>query len=174
MDNKTQVFITLDESGEKVVVLPQIIFHGKRTISWEEVEEYLLRYVGELVEIAETKDVVYIGKDFANEYSGSTYTRKLKGALAKAKANMVQGIPEMIEIAAKKRWAEDYENKHKKKAERGWYRYNTQFALPVSNEAGEILRYNTYQAVLIVRFAADDKLYLYDIQNIKKETSNPL
>ena len=30
------------------------------------------------------------------------------------------------------------------------------------------------QVVLIVRYASDGKLYLYDIQNIKKETSNPL
>ena len=147
---------------------------GKRTISWKKVEEYLLCYVGEMVEIAETKDIIYIGKDFVDEFSGSIYTRSLRGALAKAKANMVQGIPELIEIAAEKRWAKDYQNKHKKKAEKGWYRYNTRFALPVTDERGKTLRYNIYQAVLIVRYAADDKLYLYDIQKIKKETSNPL
>ena len=41
------------------------------------------------------------------------------------------------------------------------------------NEKGDILDYNVYQAVLIVRYAADKKLYLYDIQNIKKETRYP-
>ena len=37
----------------------------------------------------------------------------------------------MIEIATEKRWKEDFENKHKKKAGNGWFRYSTRFALPV-------------------------------------------
>ena len=41
------------------------------------------------------------------------------------------------------------------------------------NDAGEIIEYNVYQAVLIVRYSAAGKLYLYDIQNIKKETRYP-
>ena len=86
---------------------------------------------------------------------------------------MSQGIPQMIEIATEKRWKEDFENKHKKKAGNGWFRYSTRFDLPVMNEKGDILDYNVYQAVLIVRYAADKKLYLYDIQNIKKETRYP-
>ncbi len=137
-------------------------------------EEYLQRYVGEILEITETSDIIYIGKDFTDEFTGSVYTHKLKGGLAKAKANMVQGISEMIEIATDKRWNEDFERRHKKRAEKGWYRYNTRFALPVTTESGEKNNYNIYQAVLIVRYASDNKLYLYDIQNIKKETSNPL
>ncbi len=43
----------------------------------------------------------------------------------------------------------------------------------MTNEQGEIVEYNVYQAVLIVRCSADEKLYLYDIQNIKKETRYP-
>lgn len=136
----------IDENGGKLVILPQIIFYGKRSIAWSDVEQYLLRYVGHYIEIAESKDLIYIGKDFVDEFTGSVYTRKLKGGLAKAKANLVQGICELIEIASEKRW----------------------------NEAGEIVNYNIFRAVLIVRYAADRKLYLYDIQNIKKETSNPL
>ena len=163
-----------DETGKKVVVLPQIIFGGKRTMQWKEVENYLIQYVGKMVEVQETKDVVYIGRDFADEYTNSIYTKKLKGGLVKAKANLAQGIVEIIEIANGKRWSEDYEKKHKKKAQKGWYRYNSRFALPIVNEKGAIERYNIYQVVLIVRFAADEKLYLYDIQNIKKETCKPL
>lgn len=34
---------------------------------------------------------------------------------------------------------------------------------------GSISHFNTYRAVLIVRYAADEKLYLYDVQNIKKD-----
>lgn len=157
-----------------MVVLPQIIFNGKRSISWNKVKEYLLRYAGIWTEIVDTEDIIYIGKDFADEYTGSVYTRNLKGGLAKAKANLAQGIPQIIEIANQRRWNEDFENKHKKKAEKGWYRYDTRFALPVMNDQNKIVRYNIYRAVLIVRYASDDRLYLYDIQNIKKETSNPL
>lgn len=48
--------IALDGSGNKVVVLPDIIFAGKQNIDWNEVEKYLERFVGELVEIAATGD----------------------------------------------------------------------------------------------------------------------
>ena len=51
-----------DNSGKKIVVIPEIIFKNKQNINWDEVENYLEKYVGELIEIAETKDIVYIGK----------------------------------------------------------------------------------------------------------------
>lgn len=168
---KHNVLITVDGNGDKIVIIPQIIFSGKRSISWKEVEEYLIRYVGNICEITETEDIIYIGKDFVDEYANSNYTQNLRGALAKA--NLVQGVPELIEIATTKRWNEDFEKRHKKKAEKGWYRYNTRFALPVTDDEGKFVRYNVFRAVLIVRYAADEKLYLYDIQNIKKETSKP-
>lgn len=161
------------ENGETIVVIPQIIFKGKRSISWKEVEKYLIRYIGKVFEISETKDLILIDRMFVDEYTGSNYTNKLVGALPKVKANMSQGIPKMIEIATGKRWKQDFENKHRKRAGKGWFRYNTRFALPVMNHAGEIIEYNVYQAVLIVRYSADGKLYLYDIQNIKKETRYP-
>ena len=170
---EVNILITKDNKGKDLVVIPHIIFEGKRSISWYEVEKYLLQYVGKIFEVSETKDFVYIDKTFADEYTGSVYTRKLRGALPKVKANMVQGIPEMIEIATEKRWKEDFENRHKKKAGKGWFRYNTRFALPIMNENRDIVKYNIYNAVLIVRYASDEKLYLYDIQNIKKETRYP-
>jgi len=173
MQGNNKVLIAADEDGKRLVVLPQVIFEGKRSISWNDVEQYLLRYVGDIVRVAETEDLVYIGRDFADEYSHSKYTEKLRGGLAKTKANMVQGIHGMIEIAGNRRWNEDFEKRHGKKAENGWYRYDTRFAMPIMNEKGEIIRYNVYLAVLIVRYASNNKLYLYDIQNIKKETSIP-
>ena len=45
--------------------------------------------------------------------------------------------------------------------------------MPVTTESGEIVEYNIFQAVLIVRYTSDEKLYLYDVQNIKKETRYP-
>ena len=173
MDWSNDVLVVIDENGEKIVVIPQVIFKGKRTISWEDVEKYLIRYIGKIFEVSETKDLIVIDRMFVDEYTGSDYTKKLVGALPKVKANMSQGIPQMTEIATKKRWKEDFDNKHKNRAGRGWFRYNTRFAMPVTNNDGEIIEYNIYQAVLIVRYSVNGKLYLYDIQNIKKETRYP-
>ena len=82
--------IVKDSEGNKIVLIPEILFFNKQNIEWELVEQYLEKYVGEIVEIAETREVVYIGKKFPDEYSGSLYTRKSKGARAKAKANAAQ------------------------------------------------------------------------------------
>lgn len=138
-------------------------------MNWKEVEKYLLRYAGEIIEVTETKDIIYIGKDFADEYAGSKYTRRLRGPNVKAKANMVQIIPELIEIGTQKRWSKDYEGRHGKRAKKGWYRFNTRFALPKTDEEGNITGYKIYQAVLLIRYSDDGKLYLYDVINIKQE-----
>ena len=92
-------------------------------------------------------------------------------ANAKAKANATQGLPELIEIAAGKRHTENYKEKHMEDAMYGWYRYESRFALPVFNGVGEIERYNVFNVIMVIRHAKDGKMYLYDIMNIKKETS---
>ena len=120
------------------------------------------------------ENVQQIGSDLPNEYSGSKYTHSIKGANAKAKANAAQGIPELIEIAVGKYFRENNEEKHWRNAKYGWYRYDSRFALPVYGETGEIERYNVFHASLIVRHSEDKKLYLYDILDIKKETSNSI
>ena len=76
-----------------------IRFKGRQAIDWDDVERYLMQYVGESHIIESTKDMVYIGVDLPEEYAHSNYTDTLKGANAKAKANATQGLPEMIEIA---------------------------------------------------------------------------
>ena len=119
-------------------------------------------------------DAVYIGTDLPDEYTHSNYTRILKGANAKAKANAAQGLPELIEIAAGKKFTENYKEKHTIDAMYGWYRYESRFALPVFNEVGEIERYNVFNVIMVIRHAKDGKMYLYDMVNIKKETSTPL
>lgn len=55
----------------------------------------------------------------------------------------------------------------------GWYRYDSRFALPVYTN-NEIEKYNVFHASLIIRYSEDKKMYLYDIIDIKKETSNPI
>jgi hypothetical protein len=66
------------------------------------------------------------------------------------------------------------DKKHNWNAKNGWYRYDSRFALPVYDESGEIERYNIFHASMIIRHANDGKKYLYDVIDIKKETSTPL
>lgn len=168
---KRNVSVIQDIDGNNIVVINDIIFKGKRSVEWTDVENYLRQYVGEFYQIAETGDVVYIGTDLPDEYIGSNYTKHLKGTVAKAKANAAQGIPEMIEIATSKVAEDNKKSKHSRHAKNGWYRYDTRFALPVYAESGEIERYNVFSARLLIRHAASGKRYLYDILEIKKETS---
>lgn len=90
----------------------------------------------------------------------------------KAKANAVQGIPEIIRIAHGKYHRDNSGKKHKRKAANGWYRYDSYFVLPVYGQSGGIERYNVFHCSLIIRHANDGKMYLYDIIDIRKETSN--
>ena len=127
--------------GKKTVFIHDIIFKGKRSVKWEDVEKYLKQYVGDIYTIDDSNDAVYIGTDLPDEYTHSNYTHILKGANAKAKANAAQGLPELIEIAAGKKFTENYKEKHTIDAMYGWYRYESRFALPVFNEVGEMLLY---------------------------------
>lgn len=165
------VNIITDLNGNKIVLINDIIFKGKRNVNWKDVENYLKRYVGEFYSIADTKELVFIGADLPDEYSNSNYTHKLMGASAKAKANAAQGLPEMIEIATGKQYEENRKTKHNKDAKYGWYRYESRFALPVFHENGEVERYNVFHVLILMRFAKDGHLYLYDMIEIKKETS---
>ena len=168
------VSLIQDIDGNNIVVINDIRFKGKRSIDWKEVRAYLKEYVGDFYKVASTGDVIYIGDDLPSEYSGSKYTHSIKGTNAKAKANAAQGIPEMIEIALGKHFRENKESKHWRNAMYGWYRYDSRFAIPVYRDDEEMERYNIFHASLIVRYSEDGKMYLYDIIDIKKETSNPI
>lgn len=168
MERKVDVVEDLD--GNKIVFIHDIRFKGKRSVEWKDVESYLKQYVGEVYTIEDTKDMVYIGADLPDEYAHSNYTKILKGTNAKAKANATQGLPELIEIANNKEYEQNRKDKHARDAKYGWYRYYSRFALPVFGENGDIERYNIFQVVMIIRHAEDNKMYLYDFINIKKET----
>lgn len=173
MDKKISVISDLD--GKKIVVISDIRFKGKRNINWEEVEQYLKEYIGDCYEVVETSDQVYIGSDFPGELKGSEDTKRLYGANAKAKANATQGIPMLLQCATNRRWQENFKGKHNVDAKFGWYRFTTRFALPVyNNDTGDLERFNIFRIEMLIRHAADGNLYLYDMVNIKKETSTPL
>lgn len=159
MKEERNVSVVKDLSGNNVVVIHDIIFKGKRSVPWNDVENYLKRYVGDFYQIADTKEIVYIGAELPDEYAHSEYTDILKGMNAKAKANAAQGIPELIEIASGKRYTANTKAKHRKDAKFGWYKYESRFALPVF-ENEEIIRYNVFQVAMIFRKASNEKVYL--------------
>ncbi|MCD7885571.1 MAG: hypothetical protein LUI87_18010 [Lachnospiraceae bacterium] len=143
---RKNINVIKDLNGNQIVVINDIRFRGKRNIDWKEVEQYLRQYIGEVFKIAKSEEIIYIGSDLPDEYTGSKYTAQLNGMQAKAKANAAQGIPEMIEIASNKRFKKNMEKKHGMNAKFGWYRYDSRFAIPVFDNDGEVLRYNVSRA----------------------------
>ena len=109
---RRNISVIQDVDGNNIVVINDIRFKGKRSIHWKEVRAYLKEYIGDFYKVASTGDVIYIGSDLPSEYSGSVYTKKLNGAVAKAKANAAQGLPEMIEISTGRFFRENNEEKH--------------------------------------------------------------
>lgn len=112
---------------------------------------------------------VYIGKDLPGEYKSSEYTKSLRKATRTVKMQAVTNLDEMLLLAENGEWRENVKDKHKKDAKNGWYRYSTQFALPVLDIKKAVDHYTVYSGTLIIRNDADGKSYLYDLLDIKKE-----
>lgn len=113
MEKNKNISVIKDLNGKDIVLINDIKFKGKRSINWDDVKEYLKESVGEFYTILETGDVIYIGADLPDEYTGSNDTYGLKGTNAKAKANASQGIGEMIEIATDSKFIINKKDKHK-------------------------------------------------------------
>ena len=62
-----------DEYGNKIVLIPDIIFMNKQNIDWNEVEKYLEQYIGESIIITESKDVINLGNSFPDEFTVKIY-----------------------------------------------------------------------------------------------------
>ena len=73
------VRIDINDKGQKVVIIDEIIFSCKRKINWGGVEQFLKQYVGKGYSISETDDVIYIGSEFPDEYANSKYSHKIYG-----------------------------------------------------------------------------------------------
>ena len=168
------VSIIADAEGQKVVVINDLRFKRSKRVDWNVVEGYLKEYIGYCTEILDTNEMIYIGSDFPDEYAHSKDTKVLRGPNEYAKANASAAIKELIQIATNKTFSENHKDKHNTKAKYGWYRYDTRFAIPKYNDYGELAGYNIFKGRMVIRHAQDNKLYLYDILRIKKETSKPL
>lgn len=172
--SERNVTIIADADGRKIVLINDKKFKGADKKDWKEIEEYLSIYVGKYYEIAELSEKIYIDKDMPDEFANSKERISLKGANRKTKANVSQGIPELIQIASNPIWEANKEDKHQEDARYGWYRYEVNFALPVyDDKSGETIRYNIYSAKMLVRHDCDGKKYLYDLLAIKKRNEQP-
>lgn len=152
--------------------IKNIIFLNKQNIPWNDVEQYLKRYIGKEFIVQQYQDCIGIAGDFPDEYAESKYTKSLRGALAKVKANAAQIIDMLIENAVNRRWFENKNEKHKNNASEGWFRYDTYFRISVKGSDEITERYNQYKATLVVRKTSKG-LFLYDVLDIKKEASTP-
>lgn len=166
------ITVITDAGGKKLVMINDIIFKGRK-IDWKLVQSYLKSFVGNCYQVKMSADVIYIGGKLPDEYTGSESRIALKKVESKAKANAAQGIPELIQTAINPIWEKNAKKKHEKDAKYGWYRYDVRFAIPVYSDTGKLERYNIFAARLLVNHSANGKKYLYDILNIKKETSRP-
>lgn len=157
-----------------IAYMDNLQFRSRRSVKWDKAEQIAKQYVGNSYCIEETSEIIVVGSDFPDEFCHSEERMKTRGANEKARANIVCVIGEMIRIASNKRTNPDYGNRHGKKAEYGWYRYDTRFAIPEYDNKERPERYNIYRACMIVRHAADGKKYLYDFTRIKKEGVQPV
>ena len=167
------ISIITDAEDKKIVVINDLRFKRSKRVDWDTVEGYLKEHIGECTEILDTNEMIYIGSDFPDEYAHSKDTKVLRGPNEYAKANASVAIKELIQIASNKTFSENHKAKHNSKAKYGWYRYDTRFAIPKYDNDGELIGYNIFKGRLVIRHSQDDKLYLYDILRIKKETSEP-
>ncbi len=112
---------------------------------------------------------VYVGKDLPGEYTHSTYTEQLRKALRSVKMQAATNLDEMLLLAQNGEWRENVKDKHKVDAQNGWYRYETEFAVPVLNAKREIDHYTVYGATLLIRNDADGRSYLYDMLDLAEK-----
>ena len=112
---------------------------------------------------------VYIGKDLPSEYKGSEYTLGMNRALREVKMQAATNLDEMLLLAENGEWRENVKDKHRRDAQNGWYRYETQFTVPVLNAKKAVDHYTVYSGTLLIRNDADGKSYLYDMIDVEKK-----
>lgn len=82
------------------MLIHDIRFKGKRQINWEDVEDYLRQYIGEFYRIAESGDLIYIGKELPDEYTNSEYFDRGAACRAgKRGAGRMDSVAKFIELA---------------------------------------------------------------------------
>lgn len=112
---------------------------------------------------------VYVGKDLPGEYRSSEYSKNLRKSILEVKMQAATNLDEMVLLAENGEWRNNVKPKHAEDAKNGWYRYDTQFAVPILNAKKDIDHYTVYGGTLLIRNDADGKSYLYDLIDIEKK-----
>ena len=112
---------------------------------------------------------VYVGKDLPGEYRSSEYTKSMLSKLRDVKMQAATNLDEMLLLAENGEWRENVKPKHAKDAQNGWYRYGTEFAIPILNAKKAVDHYTVYGGTLLIRNDADGKSYLYDLLDVQKK-----
>ena len=113
--------------------------------------------------------LVYVGKDLPGEYRSSEYTKSMLSKLRDVKMQAATNLDEMLLLAENGEWRENVKPKHAKDARNGWYRYDTEFAIPILNAKKAVDHYTVYGGTLLIRNDADGKSYLYDLLDVQKK-----
>ena len=166
-------FSLRNAGGKTVVWIENSSLSNKDLNDHKAVAAFIAQHIGEVYTIIESGQKVYIGKELPGEYTQSKYTsylRKTDRAAARAKNKAVDGLGELIETATNRRW-EKTRHTQSKDAKYGMYRYDSTFAFPTKDGSGAVQRVRAYDVELLIRNASDGKKYLYDIVNIKENTS---
>lgn len=123
---------------------------------------------------------IWMNAQFGSSVVCSYYIKRIRPCYECHKLHLVWPLDETMTDDALESllfpnyYRENHAEKHQWNARNGWYRYDSRFALPIYDADGEIERYNIFHATMIIRHANDGKMYLYDVIDIKKETSTPL
>lgn len=64
MIENRKINIILDADGNRLVLINDIVFKGKRNINWDEVKTYLEQYVGDYYEIEESSEKYTLAINF--------------------------------------------------------------------------------------------------------------
>ena len=123
---------------------------------------------------AETKNRTPLSKyGLAEEYVRSTYTQWVKDKKKnsfRAKMKAAGVLDDLVSIANGRKW-EKTKHQQNKDAKYGVYIYNSIFAFPVYNNAGDTVNVRAYDCQLVILNASDGRKYLYDVKEIKENTA---
>lgn len=70
MIESRNINIIVDADGNRLVLIKDVVFKGKRNVNWDEVKTYLEQYIGDYYEIEETSVKVYIGNKLPDDNTG--------------------------------------------------------------------------------------------------------
>lgn len=159
--------------GKNVVWIEGSGLSNKQLNNHQAVAKYIAQHIGEVYTIIESGQKVYIGEDLPNEYLHSKYTtylRSVNPTAVRGKNRAVDGLGELIETATNRRW-EKTKHTQNKDAKFGIYRYDNSFAFPIKDNQGNISKVRAFDVELLIRNASDGNKYLYDIVEIKENTT---